>query len=47
MAPQEAEDDEDYPSYIRVVLEFYGYTSRCWNNQVSEYIYTTFMECGV
>ena len=26
---------EDYPSYMRVVLEYYGYTSRCWNNQVS------------
>ena len=35
-APPEAEDDEEYPSYIRVVLlEYYGDTSRCWNNQVS------------
>jgi len=25
---------EDYPSYMRVVLEYYGYTSRCWNNQL-------------
>ena len=36
-APVEAEDDEDYPSYMKVVVEYYGVTSRCWNNQVSQY----------
>ena len=30
------EDDEEYPSFMRVVFDFYGSTSRCWNNQVSE-----------
>lgn len=28
------EDDEEYPSFMRVVFDFYGSTSRCWNNQL-------------
>ena len=32
------EDDyvQEYPSYLRVVQEYYLWNTRCWNNQVSQ-----------